>query len=184
MNDNAPITSNSNKPEELKDCVVLEDREARLTYYRSLPAKRMASGVLFFDNQERILVVKPIYRQDWLIPGGVVEEGESPRDACVREVREELGLDVKIGQLLCVDYTQTEQDKTESLQFIFYGGILTTGDIERCVLQEEELSEYNFLSLDEALPLLNAKLARRLPHCLQALQRGTTSYLEDGQCPT
>ncbi|MEO0768780.1 MAG: NUDIX hydrolase [Cyanobacteria bacterium J06649_4] len=47
----------------------------------------MGAGGLFFDSEGRLLILKPTYRNDWLIPGGVVEANESPRHACMREVR-------------------------------------------------------------------------------------------------
>ena len=62
-------------------------------YQRSLPKKRMSAGALFFDEAGRLLVVEPAYKSNWEIPGGAVELNESPRQACVREVKEELGLE-------------------------------------------------------------------------------------------
>jgi 8-oxo-dGTP diphosphatase len=50
----------------------------------------VAAGVLFVDEQERVLLVRPTYKAYWEIPGGYVDEGESPLQACTREVAEEL----------------------------------------------------------------------------------------------
>lgn len=150
-------------------------------FYRSLPKKRVAAGILFFDTHGRILIVKPIYRPEWLIPGGTIEEDESPRQGCEREVLEELGLIVTAQQLLCIDYMQKDGVKTEGIDFIFYGGTLDQGQIDSIQLQASELSEYRFVSIEEALQLLAEVLSRRLIPCIEALQHHTTVYLENGQ---
>ena len=53
---------------------------------------RVAAGVLVYDDQGRILMVKPTYKNGWDIPGGYVEPDESPAKAAERELVEELGL--------------------------------------------------------------------------------------------
>ena len=151
-------------------------------YYESLPQKRMAVGVLFFNEQNELLIVKPTYKEGWSIPGGVIDENESPREACVREVKEELGIDLFSVRLLAVDYMSPAKsqyaNKSENIQFIFYGG--TIEGTTAIHLPEEELSEYKFLKVEDALPLLSANLARRIPHCIEAIKTNTAVYLEGG----
>jgi len=60
--------------------------------------------MLFTDSGGRVLVVKPTYKPGWELPGGSVEDGESPATAATREVDEELGLRRSPGCLLAVDY--------------------------------------------------------------------------------
>lgn len=67
------------------------------------PRKRIGAGLVAVDDRQRILLVEPTYKEHWEIPGGLVEAGESPRNALGREVIEEFGFDVGIGRLLVID---------------------------------------------------------------------------------
>ncbi len=150
-------------------------------YYNTLPRKRMGATALFLDRQNNLLLVKPTYRPFWLLPGGVIEENESPRRACLREVKEELGLDISIEKLLCIDYRSSDDMRSEVLEFIFFGGVLSPNDIQRITLPLAELSEYRFVPLEEALLLVTDRLGKRLSPSLHALKNNVTAYLEDGQ---
>lgn len=152
---------------------------ATLEYYESLPKKRMGSGALFFDADGRFLIVKPTYKDVWEIPGGVVETNESPRRAVEREVEEEIGLRKKITKLLCVDYQDPLGEKSESLMFIFDGGILSVDEIGSIRLDSKEISEFRFVTEDDALNLLIPVLARRVQQALSAKVQDGGVYLEN-----
>ena len=153
---------------------------SEINFPKKLPSKRMAAAALLLNKQHEILIVKPVYREAWLLPGGIVEEGESPRQACIREVREELELDIAARKLLCVDYKVQQGKREEGIEFIFFGGVLAEEEVRRIQFQEEELEEIRFVKLDEAMKLLNPWSARRVPFAVGALQEGMTVYLEDG----
>src|SRR4051812_4495442 len=57
-----------------------------------LPAKSSAGGVLLRDRQGRVLFVVPRYKPVLDLPGGITDDNESPKAACQREVKEELGI--------------------------------------------------------------------------------------------
>lgn len=140
------------------------------------PRKQSAAGSLFRDRAGLILIVEPSYKPTWEIPGGQVEAGESPREACQREVREELGLDVAIGPLLAVDH----QSSRDTYRFVFDGGVLSDPELGRIQLDPSELLSWRFVHLEEAGELLNGRLARRIA---AIAKDGLGPYLEDGIDP-
>jgi ADP-ribose pyrophosphatase YjhB (NUDIX family) len=135
-----------------------------------------AAGALFFDEAGRILLVEPTYKPNWDIPGGVIEHGETPSEACTREVEEELGLVREPGRLLVVDWAPRNDD--DRVLFVFEGGLLTARDEIR--LQASELRSYEFVTPEEAGQRLIPRLARRVTQALRAWESGETRYLEHG----
>ncbi|MFJ3636216.1 MULTISPECIES: NUDIX domain-containing protein [Streptomyces] len=144
---------------------------------------RMAAGALFFDEADRVLLVEPSYKDYLDIPGGYVEEGESPRQACVREVQEELGIAPHIGRLLVVDWAPNPGEGDKVL-YLFDGGRLSADDCRQIVLQADELRGYDFHEADQVPDLTISRLARRIAAGVQARANGLTSYLEHGESLT
>src|SRR5215472_11898082 len=108
------------------------------TWYSGLAGVVIAAGGLITDPQRRVLLVKPNYRDRWALPGGICEHGEPPHIGCGRELAEELGLNIPIGRLLAVDWSQPYGPHARPvMHFIFDAGHLADGAGIR--LQEEEL---------------------------------------------
>ncbi|MDF3141821.1 MULTISPECIES: NUDIX hydrolase [unclassified Streptomyces] len=149
-------------------------------YDRALPRKRVAAGVLFVDDHDRVMLVDPVYKTPWEIPGGAVEADESPRAGAHREIKEELGLDLPPGRLLVVDWTPPRPDRSEGLVFIYDGGHLTAEQLATIQLQPEELRAYEFVPLHQIADRLIPLLASRIQHSAQARAHHTTLYLENG----
>lgn len=59
-----------------------------------------AAGIVINENDE-ILMVKT-HRGGWVFPGGQVEVGENVIDAVKREVMEETGIDIEVGEVFCI----------------------------------------------------------------------------------
>lgn len=148
-------------------------------YIASLPKKRMGAGALFRNTQRQILMVVPSYKPVWEIPGGVVEYDESPYEACKREVEEELGLQLPLYQMLCVDYNTPTPEKSESLMFIFYGGDLTDATIQRIAVDGKEIVDYEFMALEDIEGKTTDTLYRRIAKSIQALENNASYYLEN-----
>jgi 8-oxo-dGTP diphosphatase len=149
-------------------------------YVASLASKRMAATAFFRDRQGRVLLVNPVYKQTWDLPGGAVEAEESPHAACRREVVEELGLDRPPGRVLAVDWVPSRPERPEGLIVVYDGGVLSDADIAEIVLADGELEGFAFFTGNEAASLLTPLLARRVASCLAALAAGTVAALENG----
>lgn len=148
-------------------------------YYKTLPRKWMSTNIFLFNDADEFLVVKPTYRDHWLMPGGVIDSNEAPTHGAIRELREETGLVIDKLRLLCVAYHRDDDAvKGDRVVFAFDGGLLTHSQIAAISLADDELSDYRFVSLAEALPLLGTLFERRIPAALQARKEGRILYLE------
>ncbi|WP_211367253.1 NUDIX domain-containing protein [Pseudonocardia kunmingensis] len=144
-----------------------------------LPRRRMAASMLLTDPAGAMLIVKPTYKPGWEIPGGAVEDGESPRVAAVREVAEELGIARTPGALLVIDHVPADRQRTEGLIVVFDGGQID--DPSTLVLAYAELSEYAFVTPDRLGDHLPPLQNRRALAALRARADERTIYLEDGR---
>lgn len=139
----------------------------------------VSAGALIFDRLGRLLILKPTYKSGWTLPGGIMEpDGESPWDACRREVREETGLTVESGRLACVDTRPAHRSRPLGVRFLFDCGPIRDRDAARIVLQAEEVSEHRFVPVEEALLRLRPAIRRRVA---AALSSPTCCYLENGR---
>ncbi|MGO4455947.1 NUDIX domain-containing protein [Streptomyces sp. M-16] len=142
----------------------------------------VAAGVLLFDDQDRVLLVDPTYKPGWEFPGGVVEAGEAPACAGVREVEEELGLTLdRVPGLLVVDWEPPRSPAYGGLRLLFDGGRLREADTARLRLPGPELRAWRFVTETEAAGLLPPQRYERLRWALRARERGHPLYLEAGR---
>ncbi len=145
-----------------------------------IPAIPASAGALIFDRRSRLLILKPTYKSGWTIPGGVMEaDGETPWEACQREVREECGLRVHTGRLACVDFRRPRPGRPGGLRFLFDCGVFEEAALDAVVLQAEEISQYRLAKLKTALPLLSGPIRRRVRAACAAAPG--TVYLEEGR---
>jgi 8-oxo-dGTP diphosphatase len=144
-----------------------------------IPRIPASAGALIVDRAGRLLVLKPTYKSGWTVPGGQMEDnGETPWEACRREVREESGLLVATGRLVCVDFLRPRPGKPGGMRFLFDCGALDDDALAGIVIQEDEISEYRFEDLAAALELLSGPLRRRVGAAVGAR---SAVYLEDGR---
>ncbi|MEV0035203.1 NUDIX hydrolase [Streptomyces sp. NPDC050804] len=142
--------------------------------------KRVAADVLLRDAAGRVLLVNPTYKPGWDLPGGMAEANEPPEKAVVRELGEELGLDITLRGLLVVDWVPPHGPWDDQIAFIFDGGTLNAHQRREMRPHDEELSEAAFVALDKARALLRERLRNRLDAAMRGLDEGRPVYLHDG----
>ena len=130
------------------------------------------------NDRDEILLVKH-HRDGWVFPGGIVEAGENVVDAVKREVMEETGVEIEVGELFCLSSNTGRHPG--------YGGVkevptkLMLDFIARAaggtLRPSEENSESAFVPRDEVLRLIQAPaVAERFRAYLDYAGRPT--YLE------
>jgi 8-oxo-dGTP diphosphatase len=83
------------------------------------------------DEHGRVLVMErgtDPFRGTWVFPGGYVDPGETVEQACIREVREELGLEVKLTGLIGI-YSEPGRDPRGSVVSIAYRAAIVSGTV-------------------------------------------------------
>jgi 8-oxo-dGTP pyrophosphatase MutT (NUDIX family) len=90
-----------------------------------------SAAVAVHNDKMELLVCRHADRDIWVVPGGLIEPGEHPAEAAVRETSEETGLTVEItgllgvygGPELIVDYPNGDQ--AAYIGIIFRGRVLS-----------------------------------------------------------
>jgi 8-oxo-dGTP pyrophosphatase MutT (NUDIX family) len=145
----------------------------------AFPLIPASAGAMIFDGRGRLLILKPNYKSGWTIPGGVMEAtGESPWEACRREVLEETGLDVQSARLAAVDFRRPKPGRKGGIRFLFDCGALTDVTLESVIVQREEIEEFRVEELNAALELLAGPIRRRVR---ASTGQDACVYLEDGR---
>lgn len=99
----------------------------------------------------RVLLVKRAYeplKGEWSLPGGAVEVGETLADAVAREVREETGLDVRVGGLVEVlERVHREADGRVEFHYVLADYLCTP--IAGTLAPASDAADARWVSFDE-----------------------------------
>ncbi|MDO5081871.1 NUDIX hydrolase [Arachnia propionica] len=141
-----------------------------------LPTKRVIAHVVFRDSRGRVLLTEPTYKQDWELPGGVVDPGESPRLGAQREVLEEIGLECALGQPVLVDWMPPHLGWGDAIEFIYDGGVLPDHVAGALAPRDLELRAVHWVPREE-LPTRVSELSHRR---LELTLSGESGATENG----
>ncbi len=99
-------------------------------------------GALIVNKQGKILLTKSHKWFDkYTLPGGHIEVGETMKEAVAREVKEEVGLDVKVAEMLLMQEAIFAEEFWKRKHFIFFDFLCKSKD-QQVKLDGRELQEY------------------------------------------
>lgn len=111
--------------------------------------KRMASSAMLLENSVgQLLIVKANYKSYWTTPGGIIDVGETPQQAAIRETYEEVGIQLDPAHITFVAVINRKSDFADTFQFVFKAS-LSPGAAEHIVLQASEIDEYALVTKDQ-----------------------------------
>lgn len=142
----------------------------------SIAISATAAGAFITDTMGRVLLVKSHSREYWGFVGGWVDRGESPHVGCVREIKEEIGLDLSAGDLLVLDWMPGGDLAIGAVTYYLFDGGVVDGP-DRIRLQEDEIEQYGFFSPARASSLMAEAHVAFVDLALEARRTGKTAYL-------
>lgn len=108
-------------------------------------------GPYIINEKNQVMFCKsPKWKDQWVICGGHVEAGETLQNALKREVKEELGVEIDVKELINVgEMIVSPPEFKRNAHFVFIDFIAYLKD-ENFKLNEE-ISEYQWFDIDEAI---------------------------------
>ncbi|WDE96996.1 NUDIX domain-containing protein [Lentisphaera profundi] len=121
---------------------------------------------VFILKQDKVLLIKHKKLQRWLPPGGCIESHETPDQAAIREVKEEVGIDIellgdKLNEHPSINiihppiHIQVENNPhgLNNIDFIYYAKIINEDSLLKLNLTEaDEYSWFDTVLLDQHVP--------------------------------
>lgn len=116
------------------------------------PQKMIVAKVVIRSDKGNIMLAKSSYKKSWQMPGGGVENGESPEEAAVREVQEELRLTIPVDSL---NIKGTIYKKDEEILFVIFESSHKIPEDIELKTQASEVTDFKFVNIAQAAPLLS-----------------------------
>ncbi|MFZ1258800.1 MAG: NUDIX hydrolase [Candidatus Saccharimonas sp.] len=135
--------------------------------------RRMSSSaVAIYTANDEVVVVKAHYKNYWSFPGGVIDKGETPLEAAVREVSEEVGVSLQASKLSFTLVVSRVSSVAQTYQFVFET-VVSPEIVKNIVKTSREITEV-------AVVKRSAILAkdRHYAQSVEAWAQGKSGYTE------
>lgn len=148
-------------------------------YYKALSKVPTSGGAIIRNSKGEFLILKATYKEDWGIPGGMTELNETPYRSVIREVKEEINIEIQAPRLFAIDFATNAP--WSRILFLFDCGVISEDEVSRIKLETDEIADFKFVKYEEALQLLSSNLKKRLSSSIEALKEKGFIYLENGE---
>jgi 8-oxo-dGTP pyrophosphatase MutT (NUDIX family) len=107
----------------------------------------IARAIIVVDG--KVLCQRNVENDEYALPGGHIEKGETVRQALIRELKEETGMPIFVGKLTYINENFFEQDGEEVHEIGFYFLSSVIGDIPEKIESREDHIDFRFIDLDD-----------------------------------
>lgn len=159
-----------------------KDRLRRIAILNArLPKKRNIAQGLLRNPAGEVLLCELTYKLEWDLPGGVVDPGEPPAVTVVREIGEELGIQVEVRGLVAVNWLPPWRGWDDAHLFLFDLGVHEEGELDPARFLRREIAGVHWVAPAHARAHVAPYTARMLE--VTAATVGGTVYLENSELP-
>lgn len=107
----------------------------------SFPKHQVTAGAVIYNDQNQIVLIRNPKR-GWELPGGHIEEKENIKNALIREIKEETGLDIEISKFCGIS-----QEVSKSIINTWWTGTVIGGEFCTSI----ESIEVDYFEKEEAI---------------------------------